>query len=190
MSDSVELWLVRHGQTEWNVSQQLAGFSDIGLTDFGRKQAAALKPMLESSSFDSVHSSDLIRAVETARLAWGQCPADGRLREINFGELEGVHWQDVDPALVEALLVFRDFRAPGGEDLAVFQARVLGFISSLKPGRHLIFTHGGVIRTLTHDMGLDKFAKNGSLIKVDWTNHTLNSVYESDDPENRPPFSE
>ncbi len=64
-----ELVLVRHGQTEWNISGQHTGRSDIPLTDMGRQQALALKGKLDGYQFESVLTSPLSRARDTAELA-------------------------------------------------------------------------------------------------------------------------
>jgi len=69
----------------------------------------------------------------------------------------------------DALMAFDDFEAPGGETLEGVRARVLDFVSNLPAGRHLVFTHGGVIRILTRDLGIDRFVPNGTLVAVQWT---------------------
>jgi len=96
MQGSLELWLVRHGETTYSESRLLAGWTDCPLTERGREQAKALSPVLGENRFHAVWSSDLARAVTTARLAWGEPKIDARLRELNFGPLEGRSYDDVD----------------------------------------------------------------------------------------------
>ncbi len=173
MKHVVELWLVRHGETTSNSDGLLAGWSDVPLTLRGEAQARLLRNKLEGESFINVWSSDLVRAMTTARLAYGEPTPDKSLREINFGDLEGFRWDEIDTEYQAGLLGFKDFTAPGGEDLQAFEARVHKFLNSLSEGRHLIFTHGGVIRMLTRDLDLDRFVLNGTLVAVDWTKKKL-----------------
>jgi 2,3-bisphosphoglycerate-dependent phosphoglycerate mutase len=181
MKDRLELWIVRHGQTDWNAAGRLAGWSDVPLTALGEQQARLLRPKLDGEKFDGVWSSDLVRAVSTARLAHGEARSDKRLREINFGSLEGMLWNEVDPKIAEALYNFDwSFSAPDGEGLAELRERVHGFLKDLSFGRHLIFTHGGVIRLLTGDLGVDRFLTNGALIAVDWTAGEVLFVHENE----------
>jgi 2,3-bisphosphoglycerate-dependent phosphoglycerate mutase len=164
----LELWLARHGETTASVGRQIAGWLDAPLTDRGRAEARALRPLLEHEHFDGTWSSDLSRAVETANLAKGPAVADPRLREVHFGELEGQCWEHMDRALERHIAGFRDFTAPGGEHLDEARTRFSGFIDDLPPGRHLIFAHGGVIRLLTQDLGFDAFLPTGSLLALAW----------------------
>ncbi len=176
----VEFWLVRHGETTYNAARRIAGWCDPPLTDLGRKQAMAVGPKLDGTKFDSVWSSNLQRAVETSRLAWGDATPDERLRECNFGVWEGRPFDEVDAADAKVFLGFRDFNMKGGDSHESFLGRIEGFVDSLAPGRHLLFVHGGVIRILTQDLGVDRFVPTGSIVGVDWTNRRLLFVNESD----------
>ncbi|MCG5053864.1 MAG: histidine phosphatase family protein [Myxococcales bacterium] len=168
-----ELWLVRHGQTTRNRDGALAGWDDVELTADGEAQARALAPRLREVSFDQVWSSDLTRAVRTAQLAYGDPSRDRRLREIDFGSLEGQLWQTLDAEYKEALLRFEGFEAPGGESIVQLQERVESFLATLPPGRHLLFTHGGVIRLLCHRLGQAEFVQPGTITVIDWSTRTL-----------------
>ncbi len=168
MKPPLELWLVRHGETTFSASRRVAGWSDPPLTDNGRRQASALREVLNGGDFTGVWSSDLVRTVESARLAWGPARPDARLRECNFGALEGCSYEEADTTYGEVFAVFRGFQAPDGETHAEFRGRVSNFVEELEPGRHLLFVHGGVIRALTQDLGLDRFVATGSLVSVDW----------------------
>ena len=145
----MEVWLVRHGTTEFTAQGRFCGWSDPPLNETGRGQARALRPRLESLSFDSVVSSPSLRAVETARLAYGEPVTDDRLRELDFGTLDGQTWVDCAPDIREALSRYDTFEAPGGESVVTLGKRVIAALTDLGPGRHLVVTHGGVIRFVT-----------------------------------------
>jgi probable phosphoglycerate mutase len=142
------LVLVRHGETDAMRDGRYCGWSDPPLNATGRAQSAALTAALGSAPFDRVWSSDLRRCVETAELAGLKPVVDRRLREINFGDLELRVWDDLDEVIQAALLDFDAFEAPGGESMPTFRDRVDAFFDALPAGRHLVITHGGVIRLL------------------------------------------
>jgi 2,3-bisphosphoglycerate-dependent phosphoglycerate mutase len=175
-----ELWLVRHGETPASRGHTLAGWTDVPLTERGEEEAGALRPLLADERFLGVWSSDLVRAVTTARLAWGEPSRERRLREIHFGSLEGKHWPDLDPRYLDGLQRFEGFAAPEGESLEEFRSRVLSFVDELPTGRHLLFTHGGVVRLLSREVGHDQFVSTGSLVVVDWEARTLLRRHEGD----------
>jgi probable phosphoglycerate mutase len=169
----LELWLVRHGETTHSRDGMLAGWSDIPLTAVGETQAEAVRPLLAGERFDSVWCSDLARAVRTAELAWGDARRDARLREISFGRLEGQPWAALDENAKQALVAFSGFAPPGGETIEAMVERVHSLLAELPPGRHLVFTHGGVIRGLTREVGEDSFLPTGSVVGIDWTARRL-----------------
>ena len=169
MKDHLELWLARHGETTYSASKRVAGWSNPPLTALGCEQAAALKPFFDGNEFAGVWSSDLDRAIESARLAWGEASPDRRLRECDFGDLEGCSYEEADGEHGEVFRLFRDFDVPGGESHGGFRDRVHSFIEELAPGRHALFVHGGVIRVLTQDLGIDRFVATGCVVGLDWT---------------------
>lgn len=173
MPRPLELWLVRHGESLANTGGRLSGWSDVPLSERGEAQARALGPLLRGREFDGVWSSDLERAVTTARLAFGEPRTDRRLREMDFGRLEGRRWDEIGAAERDAILEFVDYEAPGGESFASLRDRVLEFVEALPAGRHLIFSHGGAIRMLTAAIGHDRFLANGALLVVDWVARSI-----------------
>ncbi|MBS2033376.1 histidine phosphatase family protein [bacterium] len=149
----LELWWIRHGQSRWNVESRWQGHSDIELSPEGEQQALRLRERLAEVHFDSIYSSDLRRAVRTAELALPgrEVIRDGRLREVNFGEFEGLTKGEMTPAQLDRLREwFRDpyaARVLNGESLGDVELRIQSWQAELpESGRVAIFTHGGVIR--------------------------------------------
>lgn len=87
----VELWLMRHGETEWSLSGAHTSTTDIPLTDHGRKRAEELRDFLKNTQFAKVFVSPAQRAQETCQIAGfgGQAVTLDLLREWNYGEAEG-----------------------------------------------------------------------------------------------------
>ena len=179
-TQAVEIWLVRHGETTMNEQGRLSGWSDVALTDCGRRQARWLRELLAAEDFDGVWSSDLSRAVDTARLACAEPVVDARLREIHFGDLEGMAYETLAEEHKRGLISFEGFAPPGGETLETLVARVNAFLDELGPGRHVVFCHGGVLRAVMRQVGPDRFLPNGSAIVVDWTERRLLAVHENE----------
>jgi probable phosphoglycerate mutase len=152
---TTRLWLVRHAETDWSSAGRLCGWTDVSLNERGRDQARALAWTLAGRRFTTAWSSDLRRAVETARLSYGSPTTDPRLRELRFGALEGSRWAELAPPIQGALSSFDRFAAPDGEAVDALRQRVLAFVADLPPGDHLVFTHGGVMRLLLRQLGSD-----------------------------------
>ena len=157
---------MRHAETDWSSTGRLCGWTDVPLSELGRGQARALAWTLAGRRFTTAWSSDLRRAVETARLGYGSPTTDRRLRELDFGSLEGLRWAELTPPIQDALLRFDGFAGPGGEDVESLRRRVLAFVAELLPGDHLVFTHGGVIRLLLRHAGSDRSIDPGGVAVV------------------------
>ena len=153
------LWLVRHGESEWNRRGLVQGHaSDPKLTDRGINQARAVLGRLDTRSVGALYSSDLLRAVQTAEIlgsALGtQIRVEAALRERSFGVAEGLPLTELGAdSGVEADRVVDPDRAPvGGESVRRLYERAVGFATEAlqrHPGDDLVFvTHGGVIRVL------------------------------------------
>lgn len=157
MTDILELWLIRHGETDWNAERRIQGQQHNPLSELGVRQAQALGARLAGETFDTLYCSDLKRAVQTAELVFpGRAPVfDTRLREIARGELEGLlgaelvgEQRDVYAAMQRDLL---NVRPPGGENYRDLTARAAPWLESLpKSGKVVAVTHGGVIYALLH----------------------------------------
>lgn len=135
--ESMKLYLVRHGETEWNRLGRLQGLTDIPLNDQGRAQAAAAAEALRDIPFDRVFSSPLARARETAEiLTRGRglsLETDERLREICFGAGEGqslAAFREAPGSPIYNLLHAPERYIPpeGGETLEALFARTETFV--------------------------------------------------------------
>lgn len=162
----LEIWLVRHGETTWTANGRLNGWTDTILSHRGRLQAEALRKELAQAQPAQAWTSDLRRCQETAQLAGLQATADTRLRELDFGELEGAAWNQLTPTHRQTLTDFDHFVAPGGESVTDLKARVHPFLADLDPGRHIIVTHGGVIRLICRELGRDQHIGTGTLTRL------------------------
>ncbi|HEY2811343.1 MAG TPA: histidine phosphatase family protein [Rhabdochlamydiaceae bacterium] len=157
-SQQTTLYLVRHGQTDWNVQGKLQGHADIPLNKAGRAEAVGLSEKISEIDFDICFSSDLQRAIETARILGATRPLTIKtvpaLRERNFGLWEGRLFSE----LLEYEKGGQPF--PNIESDGEIQKRIfplLNEIASSYPGATvLIVTHGGVIRSLVaHLLNID-----------------------------------
>ena len=91
----MKIYLVRHGETEWNKQYRLQGQADTKLNEYGRELAVITSEALKDIAFDIIFHSPLERAAETARILKRnrdiELVADDRLKEMHFGEAEGRH---------------------------------------------------------------------------------------------------
>lgn len=168
----VEVWLVRHGETEWNQLGKMQGWSDVPLNEKGRRQAQALRAWLVQHRFDGVYSSDLSRAAQTAWLAYGEARLTPALREAHFGHWEGGSWLERED-IRSALINFDSFAAPGGENATQVKQRLGDFLGALPRGRHLCFSHGGAIRAIMRQVGADQRIHNCSVTAINWSQQRL-----------------
>jgi broad specificity phosphatase PhoE len=144
-----EVWLVRHGETEWTVSKKHTGSSDIPLTAEGERRARALEPLLTAHSFASVLTSPLQRARRTAALAgFEDALVDDQLVELNYGEYEGRTTAEIRAERRDWFL-WRD-GSPGGESLEDAGRRADEVIERIDEsgGDVLLFGHGHFSRVL------------------------------------------
>ena len=152
-----EIILIRHGETEWNLSGRWQGHADSALSPRGIVQAEALAKRMGNEVVDFVYTSDLERAQHTARLAgsiakW-RFSLMPQLRERDLGVLEGLttdEMLDQQPEVYRSFLEDGpDYQPPGGESFSEFSDRCFTAIEQLAdmhPGKKIVaFTHGGVL---------------------------------------------
>lgn len=150
----MRVFLVRHGQTDWNVLQRAQGGADRPLDATGRAQTAALAGAFAEVPLDRLWSSPLLRAAETARalaeVTGAELVTDARLHERRFGELEGTTYAELrrffDSRGGADLTRRNRTRPPGGESFADVWERLLPFAAEMLAGppRQAVVSHGGV----------------------------------------------
>jgi broad specificity phosphatase PhoE len=148
MSGPGELWLVRHGTTEWSQSGRHTGRTDVPLTPEGERAAASLKPLLARHTFALVLSSPLVRARHTAELAGESPEIDDDLQEWDYGQYEGRTTSDIREERPD-WSIWKD-GVLGGEtadDVAARADRVIARVRAVD-GDCLLFAHGHLLRIL------------------------------------------
>jgi broad specificity phosphatase PhoE len=144
------VYAVRHGETEWSLSGQHTGVTDIPLTENGRAVARRLQPILAKASFSLVLTSPLSRARETCELAGlgSGAAVEPDLMEWNYGEYEGLTPKQIH-AMRPGWMIFRD-GCPGGETPEQVGERADRVIARVRaaPGDVALFAHGHIFRVL------------------------------------------
>ena len=158
----MELYIVRHGTTSWNAERRFQGVQDIELNSAGRELAGKLGEKLENTNFDVIYSSPLIRAYETACLIRGHrnipIVRNELLKEISFGELEGlpfVDWMNTDEPRKYFFTEPGKYVPPkGGETFQSACERTKKFVQTIiepqcrKAKRIMIVAHGALLASL------------------------------------------
>jgi broad specificity phosphatase PhoE len=166
-SAAPELWLVRHGETEWSRDGLHTSTTDLPLTQVGEEAATALGPRLRDAELDLVLTSPRWRARRTAELAgFGDAEVDADLVEWGYGDYEGISTDDIRRT-VPGWSVWTH-PSPGGESAADVSARLDRVVARVRSagGRTLVFAHGHSLRVLTARW-LGWPAKDGRLFRLD-----------------------
>jgi len=148
------LYLVRHGETDWNLAGRIQGSTDIPLNDTGRAQAARVGLLLANRDCDRIASSPLSRAFETAQII-GTAVGIGEIEVLDdiveraYGDAEGLADHEISRRFPG------DSHVPGRESRQEVIARVLPALIALAT-RHagntlIVATHGGVIRSVLNE---------------------------------------
>jgi len=182
------LLMARHGNTEGNSELRFWGQTDIALSTAGVRQAERLAHRLATEPIDAAYTSNLSRAVRTAEIIASRhmltisvCP---ELGEINFGQLEGLTFDEISKQHPEQAKMLSDRalppRFPGGESLAQLNERVNTFLSRLPqhPADQtiLIVAHSGVLRLLICNlMGID--LRHWRQIRIDLASLSILETY-------------
>jgi broad specificity phosphatase PhoE len=128
-----------HGTTTDNEKHISSGWSDVELSDLGIKQSQELAAQTAEKYFDAVFTSDLKRAIKSAEITWGdkyKIIADPRLRECNYGDLNGKPSDIVEPLQEKSIST----PMPNGESYEMVKDRIQSFLDDLKrdyDGKHI-----------------------------------------------------
>jgi probable phosphoglycerate mutase len=154
MSAGVELWLVRHGETEWSLSGAHTSTTDIDLTEHGRQRALELKQFLNGRKFAAVFTSPMKRARETCDIAgYGDvAQVEPGLMEWNYGESEGKTTKQMREKYGPTWSVWTD-PIIGGESVEQVGERADGVITKAlsaagEGGQVALFAHAHILRIL------------------------------------------
>ncbi len=154
------LYVIRHGETEWNTEKRLQGRLDSNLTAKGETDAQLLGERLKEIDFQRIISSPSNRTIKTARLVRGErkvsIETDERLMEIDLGEWQGLKEDEIKSRYPEKAEAFwhipSSYESVDGESFFDVKKRVAAFLEDLdktKPtGNVLVVTHGIVIKAL------------------------------------------
>jgi len=162
------LYLVRHGQTSWNLEGRTQGSKDSNLTPLGLKQAEQLGQRLNKVQLDAIYCSPLNRAYSTAQIIAKMqkldCILDDRLVEMNFGLWEGLTSVEIEKNYPDGYKTWREephiAEIPSGETIEIAQRRMIEFVNDriIKSDKEtfLIVSHGTTIRLLLlHLLSMD-----------------------------------
>ncbi|MBC7741417.1 MAG: histidine phosphatase family protein [Bdellovibrionaceae bacterium] len=184
------IYVVRHGETDWNKAGRFQGRTDIKLNEAGREQALALRPVLQQLQIESVYSSTLSRAFESAELATQDLKLsiqkEDHLRETNIGEAEGLTVEEITEKFGDdSILKWRsyeerllDFRFPNGESKRELMYRLRQMFLDIAQNSNrtsiAVFSHGMLMRAMTFVFGAgipweQHLFTNGSIHHYIWT---------------------
>ncbi len=184
----LRLVLIRHGEPEASAKGRCYGKLDVGLSERGRRQMVRVSEALRASAttVDAVYTSPRRRARESAEILSGEIVVDRRLSEIDFGELEGLTYEEAAerfPHLYQRWMRQpTEVKFPGGEGFAEMKARVLDAISVIRDMHSdetvAIVSHGGVNRiVLAEALAIDA----RSIFHMDQSHAGVNIVDDFDD---------
>jgi broad specificity phosphatase PhoE len=153
MKSGVELWVVRHGETEWSASGKHTSRTDVPLTEQGRLRAERLRDYLKGTRFDAVLVSPMVRARETCEIAGlgGRAVVDEGLKEWDYGVYEGRTTAEIRATEPGWSVWTSEIR--GGETVEHVGERADGVIARAleaqgDAGRVILFAHAHILRIL------------------------------------------
>lgn len=163
----MRLYLIRHGETEWNLQCRYQGQSNVPLNQTGIQQAHKIAGRLSKEEIHAIYSSDLVRARETAeQIAQPhnlKITTDARWRELSFGDWEGLTYIEIQMKMPDELALwesdFTKYAPPHGETLTWLAGRVLSAFDELRSLHAeqtiIIVSHGGPLQILLcHALGI------------------------------------
>jgi alpha-ribazole phosphatase len=192
----MNLYFIRHGETEHNKEKRYYGNLDVGLTSIGVWQIEKTAEVLKDINFNRVYVSERKRAKQTSEILLknknSDIIIDSRINEIDFGEFEGKNHNEIEEIYPEQWKAWcedwKNVSPPNGESYVQFYNRIKNFMDELlklKEDNVLIVTHGGVIKSIycyVLNGDLDFFwkfsSKNAgiSIIKYEYNNLYIDTI--------------
>ena len=154
----LNLFVIRHGETEWNTQKRMQGRLDSALTEKGRKDAQSLGERLKDTDFVRIISSPSNRTLETAKIVAGEkakcIETDERLMEIHLGDWQGKVEVDIEKEYPDQYHAYwnqpTSYESVDGESFLDVKERISDFFTELERSTHsgnvLVVTHGVVIK--------------------------------------------
>ncbi len=182
----IRLYLIRHGETEWNKARRFQGWTDIELSDEGKSQAALLGERFKKIDVDEIYSSPLKRAVETAKAIADnkniEIKMNENFKEINFGEWEGLTATEISQKFGSGFDEFIKYPEmgsfPGEMSFDNVTERIKRGLKEVIDGKDdkniVIVSHGGIVRLIIkYLMGFE-----GEWYNKTWIDNTSVSIVE------------
>ena len=193
----MKIYLIRHAETEWNVSKKLQGWGDGPLTENGKLQSSRLGKRLQSMNFNSIYCSTSGRARTTLSIALGDSNADylDSLREISLGAWEGKDQSDIEKSNPVQFGNFwhhpENFTGDGGEtffDVYKRGGNILRLLAEKEETDFIIVSHTVTIRAMTasalgknvSEIWDGDYLKPTSITCLDYSSGNFNLIYFGD----------
>ncbi|MBO7559660.1 MAG: histidine phosphatase family protein [Alphaproteobacteria bacterium] len=172
------LYIMRHGETDWNLADKLQGQEDIPLNDNGRHQAEEAAKIIAILRITRIISSDLSRTKETAEIIAKKLNLtveyNPLLREWNFGTMNIAKQKDLNPATFKAQLF--ENQKSGAESIDGIFARVAAFFNKFDMNQNtLIVSHGGLMRAMMYYLETDGKTNADEFINFGFHKHIGNA---------------
>ncbi len=159
--NATTIYLIRHGQTDWNVTNRVQGHTDVSLNEKGLSEARQLAEELKEVKFEAVYASTLTRAHVTAKQLFDTVITDSRLKETCFGKFEGLSWSEFNSKLDQNLKMREslpleekmgyklDVTVESYNEVSARAKECLDEISPRHSGQRIaVIAHGGLIKSL------------------------------------------
>ncbi|HHW67867.1 MAG: phosphoserine phosphatase [Epulopiscium sp.] len=184
-----KFYLIRHGETEWNVQNRYQGITDIPLSSVGKLQAQAIATRMKDYEVDAIYASDLSRAFVTAKSIAKEKNLEVRtlpqLREINFGEWEGYTMTELEEIYGDDYKRFfmepHKYPFPGEGSMEAVQMRVKKAVEIITSNHDhqkvVIVSHGGILKVLIMTL----LELDLSFYKSFWLGNTSLSILDQKD---------
>lgn len=172
------LYIMRHGETDWNLVSKATGAENIPLNDTGRAQARDVAKIVVPFGITRIFASDLARAAETADIIGQELKVnvkyDPRLREWDFGKIKGMKEIGLNPVSFKKLL--SENQNSGMEPIKDVFVRIGSFLGELDMNQNtLIVSHGGLMRAMMYNITTNGKVDNDKFLEFSFATQIKNA---------------